>query len=258
MYFIDVQGTLITDDTRLPTRGSVRFIDTLNKNHTSYMVVTNNTKHASDDFLQYLNDIGLAIPKENYLDPLMLLEDRVDKNSVAAYGTDEFLAVLSQMGYKFDFQNPQTVIVSIKADFTFDEFAQMTEFLLAGAKLVGMHETALYKKNEKRYPGVGAILRMLSFATSVEYETIGKPSRNFYDTALECLKSQAKDVTFEDITIVSDDLKGDLVKAAALGMRTILVLSGKYKKADEILPFVSQAEQPDLIFEDIQEMMERV
>ncbi len=258
-YFIDVQGTLICDEQRLPIRGSKEFIAQLNEQKTPYMIITNNTKHASSSFLKYLQSIGLDIKKEHYLDPLMLLESKLDKlEGLAAYGTQEFLDVLVTMGYSLDYNNPKTVLISIKNDYTSEEYAHIIDLLLAGAKLVGMHETTLYAKNKKRYPGVGAILQMLSFATSTPYEVVGKPSDNFYKEALKQIQKQDATIAFEDIVIISDDVKGDLNGAAIFGMKTVFVLSGKYKKADEIIPLLKESEKPDFVFMDMQEVMEQL
>ncbi|MDO8454591.1 MAG: HAD-IIA family hydrolase [Sulfurimonas sp.] len=256
MYFIDVQGTLISDTDKSPIRGAVEFIDMLNYNKIPYMVITNNTKQSSKDFLAYLNSIGFHLDASSYLDPLMMLEYKVSKEAVAAYGTEEFLSILVDMGYKLDYKNPKTVLVSIKADFTSDEYAQMIEFLLLGASLVGMHETSLYAKNSKRYPGVGAILKLLEFATSTPYEVVGKPSVAFYNESLELLRKQAPQTNFSDVTIISDDVKGDLGGAKELGMKTVFVLSGKYKTQEEIVPFLKPSLRPDLVFGDMQDILE--
>jgi len=256
MYFIDVQGTLIDDDDRLPVRGAKSFIDGLNAGGIPYMVITNNTKKPSGEFLAYLNGIGLEIPGERYLDPLMTLEATLPKNGVAAYGSEAFLEVLGTLGYRFDYEQPKSVLVAIKEDFDAEEYARMIGFLLGGARLVGMHETTLYAKNGKRYPGVGAILKMLEFATSVGYDVVGKPSGAFYAEALRRLRLQAPVAAFEDVTIISDDLKGDLIGAKALGMKTVFVLSGKYRNADEIVPFVAPEERPDRICDDLQAYQE--
>jgi NagD protein len=258
-YFIDVQGTLICDDERLPIRGSKEFIAKLNEKKTPYMVITNNTKHASETFLKYLQSVGLDIKQEHYLDPLMLLESKLNKaEGLAAYGTKEFLDVLISMGYNLDYQNPKTVLVSIKNDYTSEEYAEIIDLLLAGAKLVGMHETTIYAKNKKRYPGVGAILQMLSFATSTPYEVVGKPSDSFYKEALKQIQIQDSKIGFEDITIISDDVKGDLSGAAIFRMKTVFVLSGKFKKAEEIIPLLKEDEKPDFVFTDMQEVMEQL
>ena len=253
MYFIDVQGTLISDNDKSPIRGSREFIDTLNEQNVPYMIVTNNTKKKSEDFYSFLQEQGFNFSFENYLDPLMLLESRVEKDAVAAYGAEEFLDTLVKMGYTLDYQRPKTVLIAIKENFTHDEYAQMIDFLLSGASLVGMHETSIYAKNNKRYPGVGAILKLLEFATSVSYDVIGKPSDAFYKEALVKLGSSAQ---FTDIRMISDDVKGDLGGAKELGMKTIFVTSGKYKTQEEIVPLLDEKLKPDFVYADMQEVLE--
>lgn len=256
MYCIDVQGTLISDSDRTPIRGSVEFIDMLNANHIPYAIVTNNTKLDSKEFYSYLKGVGFKFDFDRYLDPLMVLESRVRKEAVAAYGSEEFLVTLKKMGYVLNYETPKTVLISVKEDFTSREFAQMIDFLLGGAALVGMHETSIYSKWDKRYPGVGAILKLLEFATSVNYEVVGKPSEPFYKEALKILRRQNPNAEFGDVTIISDDVKGDLGGAKILGMKTIFVTSGKYKNEQEIVPFLDERLRPDLIYKDMREILE--
>lgn len=259
MYFIDVQGTLIEDNTKLPTRGAIAFIDYLNRDKIPYMVITNSTKNPSDEFLNYLNHIGLNIPRDHYLDPLMMLESHIDKNQkIAAYGSEPFLGVLRAMGYQLEYVMPDVVLVAIKEDFSPDEYSQMIEFLLGGAKLIGMHETTLYVKNHKRYPGVGAILKMLEFATSVSYTVVGKPSLPFFTEALQRISKQKAGISFRDITIISDDVKGDIIGAQDLGMKGVFVLSGKYRSSEEIIPSLKVQERPAEIYADMQAILENL
>jgi NagD protein len=255
MFFIDVQGTLIDDNSKKPIAGAIAFIDHLNLLTIPYMVVTNSTKYLSAEFLDYLNSIGLNIPADHYLDPLMVLEDQLPKDKkVAAYGSGEFLNVLKLMGYTLEYCSPDAVLLSIKEDFSHEEYAQMIEFLLGGCALIGMHETSLYVKNHKRYPGVGAILKMLEFATSTPYCVVGKPSRPFFNTALKGLQQQSKNAAFEDVTMISDDMTGDLIGAKELGIRGVFVLSGKYRTREEILPQL--AVQPDAVYTNMQAVLE--
>jgi len=258
LYFIDVQGTLISDEDKSPIHGSIEFIEYLNANEAPYMVITNNTKRSSADFHAYLNSIGFNFSFERYLDPLMMLESRIEKEAVAAYGAPKFLETLENMGYLLDYEEPKTVLIAIKEDFSADEYAQMIDFLLSGAKLVGMHETSLYVKNSKRYPGVGAILKMLEFATSCSYDVVGKPSKNFYEEALRRLKQQDESAAFEKVTIISDDVTGDLGGAKELGMQTLFVTSGKYKSAEEIIPSLEEEKKPDLIKADMQDVLQSI
>lgn len=258
MYFIDVQGTLISDSDKSPIRGSIEFIDMLNEKNIPYMIVTNNTKNPSMDFYQFLRSLGFDFEFSKYLDPLMLLESRVDKAAVAAYGSKEFLENLENMGYILDYEKPKTVLIAIKENFTNEDYAQMIEFLLAGASLVGMHETSLYAKNDKRYPGVGAVLKLLEFATSVTYDVVGKPSVTFYEEALQMLRAQNFCAEFSKVTMISDDVKGDLGGAKELGMTTTFVTSGKYKTQEEIVPFLEEELKPNFVYKDMQEIMENL
>jgi len=256
VYFLDVQGTLISDNDKSPIEGSIEFIQMLNETKIPYMIITNNTKKDSYAFYTYLQTLGFEFDFDKYLDPLMLLEKYIEKASVAAYGSVEFLSTLSKKGYLLEYTRPKTVLIGIKEDFSAEEYAQMIDFLLAGATLVGMHETSLYAKNAKRYPGVGAILKLLEFATSVSYTVIGKPSEAFYKEALSGLQKQSSEATFHKVTIVSDDVKGDLGGAKSLGMETVFVTSGKYKTQEEIVPSLEKHLRPDFVFSNMQAILE--
>lgn len=248
-FFIDVQGTLICDAKKEPINGAVEFIEHLNKEKIPYVVITNNTKARSEDFLKQLNDKGFDI--KNYIDPFALLKQTVRNKNIAAFGADEFLTVLESMGYVFDYNNPSSLVVSIKKDYTNEDYAQMIECSYKTDELIGMHETSTYAKDGKRYPGVGAIMNMIKFAVNKEYKVVGKPSFNFYNEARKII-----DLEFKDITIISDDMMGDLIGAQKLGMKTALVLSGKVKDEKEVLPTLKNDEKPQYICTEMKAVLD--
>jgi NagD protein len=248
-YFIDVQGTLIDDLNKEPINGAIEFIQTLNERHVPYVVITNNTKEKSEDFLQSLIDKGLPI--QSYVDPFFLLQQNVTQKKVAAFGTAEFLNILQQLGYELEYNHPEVLLVSIKKDYTNEDYALMIECGLKAHKLVGMHETSLYAKEGKRYPGVGSIMQMIQFAVNKPYSVVGKPSRSFYEHARLMLGLE-----FNDITIISDDMIGDLLGAQNLSLKSCLVLSGKIKDKNEILQTLEPTQHPDLICKDMSEVLQ--
>ena len=245
-FFIDVQGTLIDDERKLPIRGSVEFLEALARKQIPYVIITNNTKQPSTQFVEYLRGLGFRI--EHYIDPLMVLKEVLTDKKIAAYGVEGFLRVLEGMGYEMEYDKPEAVVLSVKDDYDFETFAQIDEFLLGGAKLFGMHQTSLYAKGSKRYPGVGALLAMFEFACGVDSQVVGKPSPLFYEKARQMIEAD-----FSDITIISDDAVGDLVGAKKLGMKTVLVLSGKIKRPEEVVPKLPQELRPDMVCQDIYE-----
>ncbi len=253
---IDVQGTLIDDKEKKPIAGAIEAVRFLRENRFPYVLVTNNTKQESETFKRYLREQGFVFDDEQYLDPLMVLDRLLPPSSVAAYGSPQFLDVLRKRGYRLDFEHPAAVLVAIREDFTNDDYAHMIELVLNGAKLIGMHETSIYAKHGRRYPGVGAILKMIAFATGKTYDVVGKPSRPFYSEALEKLRKQDSSVIYEEVTMISDDPVGDLMGARAMGMQTVLVLSGKIASLKEVKGIAQ--ESANAVVRDISEWFETI
>ncbi|TQR30633.1 HAD family hydrolase [Campylobacter sp. MIT 99-7217] len=237
MFFLDVQGTLLSDKDKSLIEGAKQLIEHLNLKKLPYVIITNNTKKL--DFLQILRQKELAIKENAYIDPFFVLSTLMRKlfkakpyENIAAFGSEPFLQSLENLGFKLDFQSPQALLIASWDGFNFKDFAKMIELAKKGVKVIAMHETSIYKKDGLSYPGVGAIMHMLKYACDLKYEVVGKPSLAFYKEALNLLKKQDERAEFKDITIISDDYKGDLIEAKRLGMKTKLVLSGKLSSSD--------------------------
>jgi NagD protein len=219
---------LIDDKEKKPIQGALRFIAKLDK---PFVVVTNNTKKTSDEFYKFLLDLGFDIPKDAYLDPLMVLKNSLHVERVCCFGPKEFVQIIESLGYENTLIRPEAILVTSSRDFDSNDYASMIEMVITGAKLVGMHATSIYSKDGRSYAGVGAIMKMVSYATGSDYEVIGKPSPAFYKEALRLLGVES----FEGVEMISDDAIGDLVGIKELGAKTTLVLSGKCKSENEAL-----------------------
>ena len=68
-FLIDVQGTLLSDRDKSLIDGAKELIDYLNSKNLPYVVITNNTKAKSDEFLANLRAKGLDIKDGSYPDP---------------------------------------------------------------------------------------------------------------------------------------------------------------------------------------------
>ncbi len=254
-YFIDVQGTLIDDRDKKPIRGAVEFINKLNRENIPYLVITNNTKKRSRDFLTFLQNLGLNIKENCYLDTFSVLKEVVQEKKISVFGDDNFKKNLEELGYQIVDKNPEAIIITLKKDYTNKDYASMIELSLTDAKLIGMHGTSIYAKEGRSYPGVGAILAMINYATKKEYQIVGKPSDNFYNKGLEMIKKIDKKIEFKDIEIISDDVIGDLVGAKKFGIKTSFVLSGKYRDR-KIIEKLKESEKPNSLYRDIGELLE--
>ena len=249
MYLIDVQGTLIDDAKREPIEGAIRFLNDVKQSKAPFALITNNTKYPSSEFIARLKNFGFEFGDDNYLDPLMCLKEFVKEGSIYAIGSENFVQTLKDSGYPFS-ETPDFLVISLKDDLDYEDLATAVEKIQAGAKLIGMHANAVYAKNGRKYPGLGAIVKMLEFATSTKATIIGKPSRTFYEKAMHLLGGKNP----KEITVISDDPIGDLIGAKEIGMKTVLVLRGKYEKEEQIIPFLKPDERPDEIFGSVAEI----
>jgi HAD superfamily hydrolase (TIGR01458 family) len=96
--------------------------------------------------------------------------------------------------------------------------------LLAGAELYCLHRNRWWQTTEGPRLDAGAIVAGLEYAAGIEATVLGKPSPAYFSAAIEALDADP-DMTW----IVGDDLEGDIAGGHALGMRTVLVRTGKFR-----------------------------
>lgn len=254
-YFVDIQGTLLSDKDKSPLKGAIELIDYFNDKNIPYALVTNNTKQLSDELVSELFKKGFNFDRKNFIDPLMVLKDLVKKSTVFPFGSEQFCSILPKLGFEIDKKNPDIILVASYDKFNSLSFANMIEMVVNGAKPIGMHATSTYVKNGYRYPGVGAIMAMIEYATGEKFQIVGKPSSTFYQEAFKILKNLNKGLNLEDITMISDDGIGDLAGAKDLRISTNLVLSGKCKSANEVK---SIKDKIDKIYSGVDEILKEI
>ena len=99
--------------------------------------------------------------------------------------------------------------------------------LLAGAELYCLHRNRWWQTTNGPRLDAGALVAGLEYATGIEATVLGKPSAEYFATALEAI-----DADPELTWMVGDDLEGDIAGAQAAGMRTVLVRTGKFRPDD--------------------------
>ncbi len=99
--------------------------------------------------------------------------------------------------------------------------------LQAGADLYCLHRNRWWQTAEGPRLDAGAIVAGLEYATGNEAIVLGKPSAEYFATAVEAL-----DADPEMSWMVGDDIEGDIGGAQKIGMRTVLVRTGKFRPDD--------------------------
>ena len=120
--------------------------------------------------------------------------------------------------------------------------------LRAGAELVGICADRVYSSPRGIEIGVGGLAHMLSYAANVPIIFAGKPNKLFFDHLCQRLH-----VAATQCILIGDNLESDVAGAAALGMKTILPLTG-VTRIEDIDP-LPQALRPSWIVRDLKELL---
>lgn len=97
--------------------------------------------------------------------------------------------------------------------------------LREGARLVSLHKNGWWQTAAGPLLDSGAFVAGLEYAAGVEAEVVGKPTAAYFEAALAELGASPAEAV-----MVGDDVASDVGGAKAVGMRGVLVRTGKFRK----------------------------
>jgi HAD superfamily hydrolase (TIGR01458 family) len=116
-----------------------------------------------------------------------------------------------------------------------------------GARLVCLHRNRWWQTARGPLLDAGAYVAGLEYAAGVEAEVVGKPSRAYFLAALAELGAKPGDAV-----MVGDDVESDVGGAKAVGLRGVLVRTGKF--TEEALAGADP--KPDAVLDSVADLPE--
>ena len=116
-------------------------------------------------------------------------------------------------------ETPETNLV-----FSYMNLARAFAELELGADLYCLHKNRWWQTSHGPQFDAGAYVAGLEYAAGVEAVVLGKPSASYFATACEALDADPH-MTW----MVGDDLESDVAGAQGIGMKTVLVRTGKFR-----------------------------
>jgi HAD superfamily hydrolase (TIGR01458 family) len=116
-------------------------------------------------------------------------------------------------------ETPETNLV-----FSYMNLARAFGELELGAELYCLHRNKWWQTKRGPLLDSGAFVAGLEYAAGVQATVLGKPSPAYFAAALEALDADP-DLTW----MVGDDLESDIAGAQGVGMRAVLVRTGKFR-----------------------------
>jgi HAD superfamily hydrolase (TIGR01458 family) len=116
-------------------------------------------------------------------------------------------------------EGPETNLV-----FSYMNLARAFSELELGAELYCLHRNRWWQTKRGPMLDAGAFVAGLEYAAEVEAVVLGKPSPSYFEAACEAL-----DADPQMAWMVGDDLESDVAGAHGIGMKTVLVRTGKFR-----------------------------
>lgn len=131
-------------------------------------------------------------------------------------------------------------------EFSYKQMNHALELLLNGASLVGMHRNSYWRTSDGFSLDTGAYLAALEGAAGVSATVLGKPSPDFFGTAVASIGTSP-----DMVAMVGDDILHDVIAAQEIGLTGVLVRTGKYRAEA-----VAAAPRPDHTLDSIADLPE--
>ncbi len=238
---LDADGVIVLKGELLP--GAAEALAALARRGLPYRIVTNySSAHRSTLAVRFG---GGAIPAERFI---------TSASTAAAYTATRHpgrpLLVLSTADARREFEGQHllgsaeadsspgdvaaVVIGDTGDDLRFGDLDVAFRCLLAGAEFVAMHRNLWWLTPKGMTLDSGALVAGLEEATGRRATVVGKPSPVVFRQAVAGIAADlgVARLPYRATAMVGDDVRTDIIAAKRVGLRGVLVLTGKHGRAD--------------------------
>lgn len=242
---LDIQGVLFQEGQVID--GAQETLQWLMEKEIPFVCCTNTTTRTRTDLAERFQAHGFSITEDRIFSAIRATHDYLH-----AEGLQRIFPVLDPnvrsefAAFTVNEESPEAVVVGdIGEDWNAALIDRVFRAIHGGARLVAAHRNRTQKKNGAIVPDVGLYVAGLEYASGTEAVLVGKPSDAFFRSAAASL-----DCSEEHILMVGDDPESDIGGAAACGLQTCQVKTGKYEDA----PTPSSGKEPDYKIDSIADL----
>lgn len=224
---LDVDGVLHVSGQPLP--GAAEAVRRLRMDGHRLRFVTNATTRSKADLAANLQGMGIELDVAEVQTTADAAVEKLRGRRVLALVMHALVGDLE--GIELVGENVEAVLIGGADDspetnlvFSYMNLARAFAELELGARLYCLHRNRWWQTARGPLLDAGAFVAGLEYAADVEAVVVGKPSPAYFTAACEAL-----DADPELAWMVGDDLESDVAGAQAVGMRTVLVRTGKFR-----------------------------
>lgn len=227
----DLDGVLMIGGQPVP--GALETLRTLSDAGVPFRILSNITMSPRQAVLERFRQFGINLPPDLLLTPsaaaVRWLRQQGDP-SVAVFVTPESRVEFAQLRLVPDDAESGAdfvVIGDLLEEWTYHTLNRALRLLFNGARLVALGMGRYWRALDGLRLDTGAFATAIAYASGQEPIVIGKPSPDFFQIALDTLG-----VPPECVAMVGDDIENDVAAAQQVGLKGILVQTGKFHPDD--------------------------
>jgi glycerol 3-phosphatase-2 len=223
---LDLDGCVWVGDRPVP--GSVEAVAALREAGKRLAFATNDPRHAGEEYVAKLWGMGIQASLADVVTvggamQHLLAETRrgrtafvIGAEPMRRHVADAGLKVLN---YTDLASRAEVVVVGGTEDLAYADLRDATLAIRRGADFLATGRDPTYPQPDGLWPGTGAIVAALEYATGATAKLVGKPEPQLFMTALDRLGEGRT-------LVVGDRLDSDVAAAGRAGLDAALVLSG--------------------------------
>jgi HAD superfamily hydrolase (TIGR01458 family) len=217
---LDIEGTLI--DPAGPIAGAVAAVGQVHERGLALRYVTNVDSQPPGVVAQRLRDNGFPCTDAELFTPVAAVRQLLGPAArVRLLVSPALRASLADLAT--DPPYTHVVIGDCGGELDYAALDGAFRAVEAGAELLALQRGRYFQRADGNHLDAGALVAAVEYAAGATARVLGKPSHDFFALALASVGCAAADAV-----MVGDDATSDIAGAAAAGLHTVRVRTGKY------------------------------
>jgi HAD superfamily hydrolase (TIGR01450 family) len=223
---LDLDGCVWVGETC--TRGAPEAIAELRAAGKALTFMTNDARRSPEEYVRKLWSLGLKASLEEVVTVggaiQHVLAEREPGTGAYVIGSPAIFRHVTDAGQRVLNGTPlaskaDVVVIAGHDDLRFSELRAAIQAVLGGAEMIAAGRDRTFPAEDGMWPGTGAIVAALEYATDRLARIVGKPDAQIFRTALDRTGAGRT-------LVVGDRVDSDLAGAAAAGLDGAIVLTG--------------------------------
>ncbi len=249
-WLFDLDGTVYRGEALI--EGAAQVIAALRAGGRRVAFLSNKPIQTRDDYAAKLTRLGIPTRSEDVVNSSLVLARHLARTDPGAacfvIGEPPLIAELRAHGLEVrDDERVGWVVIAFDRTFTYAKLNTALQAVKRGARLIATNPDRTCPVPGGEIPDCAGMIAAVEAVTGKTVElVVGKPSRLILEVALEVLGLPASETV-----IVGDRIETDVTMGKALGLGTVLVLSGVTSPDD---PRIKEL-KPDHVLASIRELL---